>query len=93
MKQRKIPMRKCVGCQEMSPKKDLIRIVRTPEGEIKIDDAKGKTSGRGAYICRKLECLSLAKKKKSLEKSLEKSISDEIYERLKTQLEGTLYNG
>lgn len=85
MKQKKIPMRKCVACQEMKPKKELLRVVRTPEGEIEID-VKGKKSGRGAYICYQTECLKLSKKKKSLEKALETTLSDEIYEKLQTEI-------
>ncbi|MBP1931531.1 RNase P modulator RnpM [Ammoniphilus resinae] len=81
MKPRKVPMRKCVACQEMTPKKELIRIVRSPEGEVKVDPS-GKSSGRGAYICRKAECFSLAKKRRALDKSLEVSIPEEIYDRL-----------
>jgi len=81
MKPRKVPMRKCVACQEMTPKKELIRIVRSPEGEVKID-ASGKSSGRGAYICKKAECFALAKKRKALDRSLEVSIPEEIYDRL-----------
>lgn len=63
MKQRKTPLRKCVACQEMMPKKELIRVVRTPEGDIQID-LKGKKSGRGAYLCGKVSCFRLAQKPK-----------------------------
>jgi hypothetical protein len=77
----------------MSPKKELVRIVRTPSGEIKIDDAKGKTSGRGAYICGKLECLTMARKKKALERALEVKIDEELYEQLEHQLKGLSING
>ena len=64
MKQKKIPMRKCVGCNEMKPKKELIRIVRSPEGEISAD-LTGKKAGRGAYLCRSSDCLEKEKKKPS----------------------------
>lgn len=65
MKQKKVPLRKCVATQEMMPKKELIRVVRTPEGEVLID-LTGKKSGRGAYICGKLECFQLAQRTKHL---------------------------
>lgn len=86
MKVKKIPMRKCVACQEMRPKKELLRIVRTPEKDI-IIDTRGKQSGRGAYLCYKNECLQLAKKKKNLEKALEASLSEEVYQAILTEIE------
>ncbi|MFV9509816.1 RNase P modulator RnpM [Tepidibacillus sp. LV47] len=86
MKKKKIPMRKCVACQEMKPKKELIRIVRTPEMEVSID-LTGKKSGRGAYLCLKDECIYLAKKRKSLEKALEVKIGEEIYQKLQLELD------
>ncbi|RXT15154.1 RNase P modulator RnpM [Ammoniphilus sp. CFH 90114] len=87
MKPKKIPMRKCVACQEMTPKKELIRVVRNPEGQVSLD-LTGKASGRGAYICKKQECFSLARKRKSLDRSLEVAIPDEVYERLEMELMG-----
>ena len=69
MANKKIPMRKCVGCQEMKEKKSLIRVVKTAEGDIILDDT-GKKNGRGAYICKSLECFKKAKKTKALELSL-----------------------
>lgn len=81
MRQKRIPMRKCVACQEMMNKKSLTRIVRTPEGEVTIDPS-GKKSGRGAYLCTKVECFQLAKKKKALDRALKQSVSDEIYTHL-----------
>ncbi len=84
MKRKKIPMRKCVACQEMIPKKELIRIVRSPEGVVSIDST-GKLAGRGAYICRKRDCFTLAKKRKALDRSLETGISTEVYERLEIE--------
>lgn len=81
MKQRKIPMRSCVGCSEQKPKKELIRVVRSPEGEISLDPV-GKKPGRGAYICRSVECLKKARKGKRLERSLSCEISAEVYEAL-----------
>lgn len=82
---RKIPLRMCVGCREMKNKKELVRIVRTPEGNIEIDQS-GKKSGRGAYICPQLDCLQQALKAKSLQKALEHDIPDEVMEKLKSQI-------
>ena len=84
--QKKIPMRQCLGCREMKPKKELVRIVRSPEGDIDLD-CKGKASGRGAYICPNADCLKKAIKAKAIEKAFETSIPQEIYERLKTRME------
>jgi len=81
VKQRKIPLRKCVACQEMMPKKELIRVVRTPEGEIQID-LKGKKSGRGAYLCGKVACFRLAKKSKALDRALKQPVGAPIYDQL-----------
>ncbi len=75
------PVRMCVGCRAHAPKKELIRIVRTPDGQI-VADAKGKTPGRGAYICRKAECLQKARKNRALERMLAASISPETYDAL-----------
>jgi predicted RNA-binding protein YlxR (DUF448 family) len=82
---RKIPLRMCVGCREMKNKKELLRIVRTPEGSIEIDRS-GKKSGRGAYVCPQLDCLQQALKGKSLQKALEHDIPDEVIEILKSQI-------
>jgi predicted RNA-binding protein YlxR (DUF448 family) len=76
-KLKKIPQRMCVGCHEMKPKKELIRIVRTPQETVELDPT-GKRSGRGAYICPQKECLQKAIKGKRLEKALEKPISKEM---------------
>ena len=78
---RKVPLRKCSGCGEMKPKKELVRIVRTPEGEI-CADPTGKKSGRGAYICLSENCFSLARKGKKLERAFGCRISDEVYDAL-----------
>ena len=78
-------MRLCVGCNEMKPKRELIRIVKTPEGEIKID-LKGKMNGRGAYICNSAECLKKAHKSKRLERTFKTEISEEIYSTLEKDL-------
>lgn len=82
---KKIPQRMCLGCQERKNKKELIRIVRTPEGEIEID-MTGKKNGRGAYICPDINCLEAVIKSKRLEKSLEVEISEEVYQKLREQL-------
>ncbi|MDB4868515.1 MAG: YlxR family protein [Cohnella sp.] len=81
MKPRKIPQRKCVACQEMMPKKELIRVVRSPEGDILID-LTGKKPGRGAYLCGKVSCFKLAKKSKAFERALKAPVSPDIYDRL-----------
>ncbi len=86
MKTKKIPMRKCVACQEMKPKKELLRIVRTPEMMIEVD-RKGKKSGRGAYICLNSECLKISQKKKSLDRALESKVSDDIYQMLQVEID------
>ncbi len=82
---KKVPQRTCMGCQAKKDKRELVRIVRSPEGEISID-LTGKKPGRGAYICPDLECLNKVVKSKRLERSLETTISEEIYESLKEQL-------
>ena len=87
MKEKKVPMRMCVGCREMKPKKELIRVVRSPEGEISLD-FKGKASGRGAYVCPDPRCLKKAIKARALERAFSAQIPPEIYERLESQMEG-----
>ncbi|HHV15238.1 MAG TPA: YlxR family protein [Gelria sp.] len=82
---RKIPQRMCVGCREMKNKKELLRIVRTPEGKVEIDQT-GKKPGRGAYICPQFDCLQQALKAKNLQKALEHDIPDEVIEKLKSQI-------
>lgn len=82
---KKIPQRTCMACQEKKDKRELVRIVRSPEGEISVD-LTGKKPGRGAYICPNLECLNKVIKTKRLERSLETAISQEIYDSLKEQL-------
>lgn len=81
MKQRKIPLRKCVACQQMMPKKELIRVVKTPTDEMLID-LTGKKAGRGAYLCGKLSCFKLAKKSRALDRALKQPVSPEIYDAL-----------
>ena len=82
---RKIPERRCTGCGEHFPKNTLIRVLRTPEGEI-ILDVTGKKSGRGAYICKNADCLKKAKRARRIESSLECSVPDEIYARMEEEL-------
>jgi len=79
-------MRMCLGCQEMKPKKELIRVVKNKENEIFVDFT-GKKAGRGAYICKNVECFQKAKKARRFEKAFETSISSEVYCALETELE------
>lgn len=87
MKVKKIPQRMCIGCQEMKPKKELIRVVKNSEGDIKVD-LTGKAPGRGAYICKSADCLAKAIKGKRLEKNFETKIDESIFQRLKEELIG-----
>ena len=84
--QKKIPMRQCLGCREMKPKKDLIRVGRSPEGTISLD-FRGKASGRGAYLCRSGDCLKKAVKSKALERAFSAPIPSEVYDRLQREME------
>lgn len=81
MRIKKIPQRKCVGCNEMKSKKELLRIVRSPNGEVSLDPT-GKKNGRGVYVCPQRECIIKAVKEKRLEKALEKPIGEEVYLKL-----------
>ncbi|WP_297631365.1 YlxR family protein [uncultured Clostridium sp.] len=85
MKVKKVPLRMCTGCSEMKPKKELIRVVRSKEGEVSID-LTGKKAGRGAYVCRSEECLNKAYKTKRLSRNLEVAISEEIYNKLREEM-------
>ena len=85
LKQRKLPLRKCTGCQELKDKRGLIRVVKDPNSEISLDFT-GKKSGRGAYVCPALECLDKAEKSRGLERSFKMAISKEIYEALRNEL-------
>lgn len=78
-------MRQCVGCREMKMKKELVRVIRTPEGDVVLD-TKGKQNGRGAYLCFSVDCLKKAKRSKGLERSLKITIPDEIYDHLEEEL-------
>ena len=86
MKPKKIPMRMCVGCREMKPKRELIRVVRSPEGEVSMDPV-GKKPGRGAYVCRNPECLKRAIKQRQLERQLEVTLTEEVVSALQAAME------
>ena len=83
---KKVPMRKCVGCQEMKSKKEMIRAIRTSEGEFLLD-ATGRKNGRGAYLCPNSDCLAKAVKNKGLERSFKQAIPKEVYEALEKEME------
>ena len=84
---KKFPMRKCVGCGEMKPKKELMRILRNEEGEFLVD-ATGKKNGRGAYLCPSVECFQKAVKSRGLERSFKQAIPQEVYEKLEKEMSG-----
>ena len=86
--QKKIPQRQCMGCRERKPKRELIRVVRSPEGNVSLDFG-GKMNGRGAYLCPNMECLKKAIRSKSLERSLEVEIPEDVYARLEKEMEGS----
>lgn len=94
MTTKKIPMRKCLGCGEMLPKKELVRVVKTKTGEedgkesyvISLDKT-GKTAGRGAYVCKKVKCLEIAQKAKRFQRALECQIPEEVFEKMKAEIE------
>ncbi len=84
---KKIPLRMCTGCGEMKPKKELVRVVRSSNGEISLD-LTGRKSGRGAYVCQNLECLKKARKTRRIERSLDCKIPDELYDAMEKEMEG-----
>lgn len=86
MKKKKIPLRKCLGCGEGKPKKELIRVVKNNENEVMVD-LTGKVNGRGAYICPNIDCFEIAYKGKKFSRSLETEITPDIYEKLKEVIE------
>lgn len=86
-KVKKIPQRQCVGCREMKDKKALIRVVKSPEGEVSLDD-RGRKPGRGAYVCPDVECLRRARKSRALERAFETQIPPEVYDAMERQLGG-----
>lgn len=88
MQVRKVPLRMCTGCGEHRPKKELVRVVKSPAGEISLD-LTGKKAGRGAYLCRKVECLKKARKARRLERALSCQIPEEVYD----QMEGEMSAG
>lgn len=85
MKQKKIPMRRCNGCNEQKPKNQLIRVVKSPDDEISLDPT-GKKSGRGAYICNNIECLRKARKSRRIDRTFEMTIPDSVYDSLEEQI-------
>ncbi len=85
MTEKKVPLRRCVGCNEQKTKKELVRVIRTPEGEILLDES-GKANGRGVYLCPKKSCLQMARKAKRLERNLKVAIPDEIWTLLEEKL-------
>ena len=85
MKSQKIPMRMCLGCNEMKPKRELMRVVKSPEGEISLDFT-GKKNGRGAYLCKEAECFDKARKARRFEKSLSCRIDESVYEVMADEL-------
>ena len=84
--EKKIPMRQCLGCREMKPKRELIRVVRSPEGEIHLD-LRGKANGRGAYVCPDPDCLQKAIRSKALERAFSARIPEEVYQSLREEME------
>lgn len=85
MSAKKTPMRMCTGCHEMKPKQQLIRIVKTPDGEIKLDTT-GRLNGRGAYICKSADCLKKAQKAGALSRAFETDVADEVYAAIEREL-------
>lgn len=81
-----IPQRMCTGCHEHRAKNELVRVVRSPEGEVSLD-LTGRKNGRGAYICRSAECLKKARKQRALERALQQPISDELFEQMLAQIQ------
>lgn len=86
MQQRKIPLRKCMGCNEMKPKKELVRVVRSKEGEVSLDLTSRK-AGRGAYVCPSSSCLSKARKARRFERALQCQIPEEVYDRMEEEMQ------
>ena len=85
MHTKRIPLRKCTGCNEMKPKKELVRVVKSPEGEISLD-LTGKKPGRGAYVCNNADCRKAARKARKLERAFGCKIPDEVYERMEAEI-------
>ncbi|MDY3907005.1 MAG: YlxR family protein [Lawsonibacter sp.] len=89
---KKIPMRQCVGCREMKPKKELIRVVRSPEGAVSLD-FRGKLPGRGAYVCPDPACLAKARKSRGLERAFDAALPAQVWDDLEAQMKGGDQNG
>ena len=87
IRKKKIPLRMCTGCGEMKPKQEMVRVVKSPEGEIFLD-LTGKKPGRGAYVCRNVQCLNAARKARRFEKAFSCKIPDEVYDRMEEELLG-----
>ena len=90
MQQKKIPLRKCMGCMQQFPKKELVRVVKSKSGEENYEislDLTGKKSGRGAYVCKNVQCLKAARKAKRLERALECEIPAEVYEKMEREMQ------
>lgn len=85
MKAKKIPLRMCTGCGEMFDKRTLVRVVKSPEGEVSLD-LTGKKSGRGAYVCKNTECLKKARKKRAFERAFSMPISDDVYDLMEEEM-------
>ena len=85
---KKTPLRKCTGCGEMKPKKELVRVVKSPEGEVSLD-LTGRKPGRGAYVCPRVDCLRLARKARRLEKAFSCPIPAEVYDRMEEEFEAS----
>ena len=92
VKPRKVPMRMCMGCREMKPKAQLLRVVKPREGEAHIDRT-GKSPGRGAYICAQIECFNKARKSRSLERALETKISEAVFDQLEASVQPPTQEG
>ena len=92
LKQKKIPVRRCVGCNAQRPKRELVRVVRSPEGEISID-LRGKAPGRGAYLCPNPDCLKKARKSRAIERAFSVSVPEEVYEALEARMEEETHGG
>lgn len=87
MKPRRVPLRKCTGCGEMKPKKELVRVVKSPEGDVSLD-LIGRKPGRGAYVCPDPACLAAARKARRLEKAFSCAIPADVFERMEEELAG-----
>ena len=86
MKEKKIPLRMCVGCNEMYDKRTLVRVVKSPEGEVSLD-LSGKKSGRGAYVCNNLECLKKARRKKAFERAFQMQVDEDVYNKMEEEMD------